>query len=471
MIRDFYSSALFFTSLYFISSLWHSIMYFQLGSGMARLSSLPQWFALFYAITFLWSLVMMRYYYHKRYRLSFWVLGTSLATLLFYFVPLSEILFTHEISKALIVATLAVLITGAFHGATLIFSRAGERPWLKAAGVCTLVLDIAILCSIAWGRLSATPVVDGTIATVERWSALMASIVPALFFMNFRGEHATAKSEDTSRQDNLIPVMDLGAFITIVCMVIIMPKVVAESLKVASGRDHVIEGAKRSAKAFEARTYVSHSGEKLPYRILKPLDYDSTKSYPIVVCLHGSSGRGTDNILQIQSCLPAQLLSKADNRSKYPAFLLVPQCPLRSVWGGIEDVHMVDALVCETILALEKEFPIDTTRRYIAGNSLGGYGTWHLISTRPEMFAAAIPISGAGDPEYAAKIANIPVWAFHGAKDLNVPVTGSRNIINAMKKAGGQPRYSEYAEEAHDISRQVMSTPGLLDWLFAQKRE
>jgi len=86
------------------------------------------------------------------------------------------------------------------------------------------------------------------------------------------------------------------------------------------------------------------------------------------------------------------------------------------------------------------------------------------------MFAAAIPISGGGNPALAQNIVDIPVWAFHGRKDRNVPVSGSRDIIQAIKNAGGDPRYTEYPDERHDIWEKVTNTPGLLDWLFAQKR-
>jgi pimeloyl-ACP methyl ester carboxylesterase len=76
-----------------------------------------------------------------------------------------------------------------------------------------------------------------------------------------------------------------------------------------------------------------------------------------------------------------------------------------------------------------------------------------------------------GDAKLAAKVIDIPIWAFHGAKDRNVPVTGSREMIAAIKSAGGEPRYTEYPDQAHNIWYQVTVTPGLLDWLFAQSKE
>jgi predicted peptidase len=104
------------------------------------------------------------------------------------------------------------------------------------------------------------------------------------------------------------------------------------------------------------------------------------------------------------------------------------------------------------------------------GESLGGYGSWHFVSSQPDMFAAAVPICGGGNPTYAAKIADVPIWAFHGAKDRVVPVEGSRKMIAAIENAGGIPRYTEFANEGHIISESFEKTEGLLDWVFGQER-
>ncbi|WP_163381538.1 dienelactone hydrolase family protein [Cyclobacterium sp. SYSU L10401] len=165
----------------------------------------------------------------------------------------------------------------------------------------------------------------------------------------------------------------------------------------------------------------------------------------------------------------AQLLAKSKNREKYPSFLFVPQCPPGSSWGVVPNLPVMDDLVFEAIKALETEFPIDETRRYVMGESLGGYGSWHFISTQPKMFAAAIPICGGGDPTLANRIVEVPIWAFHGAKDRIVPVEGSRKMISAIKEAGGNPRYTEFANEGHIISESFQKTEGLLDWVFAQQ--
>jgi predicted peptidase len=128
-------------------------------------------------------------------------------------------------------------------------------------------------------------------------------------------------------------------------------------------------------------------------------------------------------------------------------------------------------LVFETLGALEHKFEIDEKRRYVAGVSMGGYGSWHFIGTRPEMFAAAIPICGEGNPGLAKNMVKVPVWAFHGSQDRNVSVKGSRKVIEAIRQAGGKPRYTEFADAAHHIWPQIAATPGVLEWLFAQKQK
>jgi predicted peptidase len=101
---------------------------------------------------------------------------------------------------------------------------------------------------------------------------------------------------------------------------------------------------------------------------------------------------------------------------------------------------------------------------------MGGYGTWHFIGTRPDLFAAAIPVCGKGDPALVRKMINVHIWAFHGRHDRNVPVSGSRDMIEAFKRTGGNPKYTEFPNKAHNIWEEVISTPGLLDWLFAQQQ-
>lgn len=471
MPRNFYSFAIFFTGLYIAVTLFQSIILFQIGANVFQLDSLFSWIILVSLISLSWSLVMLKYYHFNQYTFTFWTAVISTVASLFHFIAIYQILTEREMSGYYFFTTLIVQGTSILNAITLIFSDAGRRSWLKAAGVFSLFFGIVSMIIFIWAITSVDARLNGTIQKAEQWMSLIGSFVPVLFIMNFLHERSTAKKGNTSSQESLTVTMGIVACVAVVSTLIIGPRLAFQRMEISRNPNNVSEDLRILARPFEARTYVNGHGDTLRYRLLPPLDYDSTKNYPLVVCLHGSSGCGTDNVKQVATSWPAQVLSSRENRLKYPSFLFVPQCPPESVWGGISNITAVDSLVFETILALEAELPIDVKKCYVSGNSLGGYGTWHFISTHPEMFAAAIPISGGGDPKLAQKIAAVPVWAFHGRKDKQVPVSGSQDIIAAMKKVGGNPRYTEFPDEGHHIWQNVTDTPGLLDWLFVQERD
>jgi predicted peptidase len=398
------------------------------------------------------------------------MLAASMIASLFQFYLFYNLIITREISAAYVIATFLFLATTILYALSLALSSASKRPWLKRAGILQLLLCGAMVLSFTWAMISVSARVNGIIEELEQWISLISSLIPALFILNFYSERMTGENVTTSNVRGLDEVLGSAVVVVLVSALIFIPKFAVEGLRPADHPDNVNEYLKGIAQPFEARTFISSEGDSLPYRLMKPLDYDSTKQYPLVVCLHGSSAVGRDNVKQVAATLPAQMLSTGENRTKYPAFLFVPQCPRGFGWGGMPEHRSVDALVFETIAALEREFPIDATRRYVSGYSMGGYGAWHFIFTRPEMFAAAVPICGGGDPELAKNVVDIPIWAFHGAKDMNVPVSNTRDIINAIKQAGGNPRYSEFPHAAHDIWAEVNQTTELPEWLFAQKR-
>jgi predicted peptidase len=229
---------------------------------------------------------------------------------------------------------------------------------------------------------------------------------------------------------------------------------------------------------FEAVVFNADGGATLPYRLLKPQPLDPQKKYPLVLFLHGAGERGNDNLAQLKHVV--NLFTTPQNREKYPCFVLAPQCPAGQKWvdvnWGAKTHETPDkpaepmALTLQVIEQLQKQHPIDARRMYVTGLSMGGYGTWDLIARRPEMFAAAAPMCGGGDETTAAKIAKLPIWNFHGAKDGAVPPARSRNMIEALKKAGGAPKYTEYPDAGHDCWTPATKEPDLLPWLFAQKR-
>ena len=230
------------------------------------------------------------------------------------------------------------------------------------------------------------------------------------------------------------------------------------------------------ADGFEAREYKNSEGNSLPYQLLKPKDYNPKNKYPMLIFLHGSGERGTDNERQLIHSRKLLISAATEHQS----FAIAPQCPkgIRWVevhWAAASHIMPVTAsepmrLLLELLASLEQEFSLDTHRRYVIGLSMGGFGVWDCLCRYPEMFAAGVPVCGGGDETKAHLIKNIPVWVFHGSMDTVVQPIRSRNMVAAIKTAGGSPLYTEYQGVAHNSWVPAFQEPGLLNWLFEQKR-
>ena len=218
----------------------------------------------------------------------------------------------------------------------------------------------------------------------------------------------------------------------------------------------------------------------LPYRVVKPLNYDANKTYPLVIAMHGAGGRGTDNTARAIDAF--KFLTTPEIRKAYPAFVVAPQCPNKAQWANTpwgKGTYSIDkvkvspqiSLLIETIEALKKEFSIDADRVYATGQSMGGYGCWDLIMRRPDLFAAAVPVCGAGDLNQAKNLLALPIWCFHGDKDTIVPFAASREMDKVMKELGNKNwKYTELAGVAHGSSKPAWNTKELIPWMFSQKR-
>ncbi len=225
---------------------------------------------------------------------------------------------------------------------------------------------------------------------------------------------------------------------------------------------------------FLAKTYQNASGAAMPYRLFIPADYDKRKKYPLVLWLHGGAGRGNDNLNQISggNRIGSHVWTLPENQSKHPCFVVAPQCPVNEMWATVASAGPTNQikLVLELLQDLQKQFSVDARRLYVAGQSLGGFGAWSVITEHPDMFAAAVPICGGGDESTAQKLTETPIWAFHGEKDEAVSVERSRKMIAAVRQAGGMPKYTEYKGADHVIWDRVFNEPELLSWVFAQNR-
>jgi len=230
----------------------------------------------------------------------------------------------------------------------------------------------------------------------------------------------------------------------------------------------------------DQRTFAdpADSAKVLKYCFLEPAKIEEGKKYPLLLCLHGAGERGDDNYAQVGHFSP---LFSGEAREKYPCFVILPQVPKGQIWatfgwsaqpGGIKDqpsatMGLTKQLVDETI----KKYPIDPQRIYVTGLSMGGYGTWEFISRWPEMVAAASPICGGGDVEQAAKIKSLPIWVFHGDKDGAVKPEESIKMVDALKAAGGEPKFTLYPGVGHGSWGAAFRDPELLKWMFGQQKK
>jgi len=239
-------------------------------------------------------------------------------------------------------------------------------------------------------------------------------------------------------------------------------------------------GVCRAQEHYEARVYANKAGQTLNYRLMIPEGYSESgaQQYPLVLFLHGAGERGDDNVKQLIH--GTKDFASEENRRKYPCFVVVPQCPNGKRWVEVDwsaDTHKQPqdesislVLTREVLASLQKQFRIDSQRLYVTGLSMGGYGTWDMVTRTPDVFAAAVPVCGGGDETVAARAVQVPIWAFHGDKDTAVKPERSRRMIAALEQAGGKPKYTEYPGVGHNSWSQTYANPEVLAWLFAQKR-
>ncbi|MCZ6654452.1 MAG: alpha/beta hydrolase-fold protein [Planctomycetota bacterium] len=242
------------------------------------------------------------------------------------------------------------------------------------------------------------------------------------------------------------------------------------------------DGPDALARRFDARVFEAKDGESLPYRLLRPKHYDPSKKYPLVLFLHGGNLRGSDNWKPVR--LFGRHFENDWVEDKYPAFVLVPQCPKGDRWAydgwtmeTKNDPHVLadqqtdtTTRLFELLDTIVSELPVDPDRVYITGISMGGFGTWDMIMIEPHLFAAAAPLGSSGDPTKAKLIAHMPIWMVHGANDRYVPVVQAREMHEALRKAKGSVVYKEFPDRGHNVWEATYDDHEFFRWLFAQRR-
>tara|TARA_Y100001968_G_scaffold314759_1_gene340526 strand:- start:97 stop:891 length:795 start_codon:yes stop_codon:yes gene_type:complete len=240
--------------------------------------------------------------------------------------------------------------------------------------------------------------------------------------------------------------------------------------------------AQAELSIYQAVSWKSPSGGKFNYSWSAPQKMKKGDKYPLLFFLHGAGGRGNDNKRQLHDAGGMQAFAKQGVSSKRQSYVFAGQVPKADRWVDvhwallshkmpkISDSMRMAFEALDAFVADEKN-QVDANRIYVMGLSMGGYGTWDAIQRRPDLFAAAVPICGGGDKSLGKKIAKLPIWAWHGDKDKVIKASRSRDMIEAIKEAGGSPKYSEIKNRGHNSWVDVWNSDELWDWLYSQKRK
>jgi predicted peptidase len=228
---------------------------------------------------------------------------------------------------------------------------------------------------------------------------------------------------------------------------------------------------------------VSVDGTSYAYQVYVPREYTPSRSWPVILALHGAGERGSDGLLQTEVGLGGAIRRHVD---RYPAIVVLPQRVVGGTWQGPGATIAMAAL--DRSMA---EFKTDPSRVYLTGLSMGGNGAWFLAFHNPDRFAALVVVCGfvsarsgssgsayaaiaaeGGDPfaDVARRVARIPIWIFQGDADKSVPVEESRQMAAALKAVGADVRYTELPGVGHNAWDPAYRMPELARWLFEQRR-
>ena len=196
----------------------------------------------------------------------------------------------------------------------------------------------------------------------------------------------------------------------------------------------------------------------LRYLIRYPDGFDANASYPAIFFLHGAGSRGNN----MDNLIVNPFFQDIQKHRDFPFVIIAPLCT-ENTWFDL----------WERLMALVKQSAslpyVDENRIYLMGASMGGYGTWQLAMSLPEQFAAIVPICGGGLFWNAARLVNIPVWAFHGAKDTVIPVEESQKMVDAVNASGGNAKLTIYPENDHNAWSDTYSNPEVFAWLLSHR--
>lgn len=202
-------------------------------------------------------------------------------------------------------------------------------------------------------------------------------------------------------------------------------------------------------------------GVSRTYVVYVPRDYTHTAPWPLIVFLHGMGERGDDGLLQTEVGIGRAIRRHAD---RFPCLVLMPQCSANGWWNGSQgDIDV-------SLAAVQAEYNIDCRRISLTGFSMGGCHTWLYGAQQTDVYSALMPICGEGNILDGPMLARVPIWAFHGSDDAAKPVGKSREMVEAVRAAGGHVEYTEYTGVGHECWDLAYSDAWTIQWLLEQRK-
>ena len=191
-----------------------------------------------------------------------------------------------------------------------------------------------------------------------------------------------------------------------------------------------------------------------------PKDYNKDKKYPVIIFLHGAGTRDTD----INALSQGAFFKNAQEFSDNSVILIAPFCSGQNTWFDLLET------LKRCVINIYNQPHTDKTRFYLTGNSMGGYGTWQLAMSMPELFSAIVPICGGGMYWNAERLKNVPIWAFHGEKDPIVLVRESEVLVNAVNRFGGKAKLTIYPDLEHDCWTATYNNKEVFSWMLSNSK-
>ena len=190
-------------------------------------------------------------------------------------------------------------------------------------------------------------------------------------------------------------------------------------------------------------------GTYQPYLVRIPADFDPRRQYPLLVYLHGSAS--TERDLAGIKTIPEGFIA------------LGPKGRGPSNWYSWDDAQTD---IAEAIQSVKENFPIDDRNVFLAGFSMGGYGVYRTFYEAPGTYKALAVFSGTprirfsipegvdaidfNQERYCKRFRGVPIFVFHGKRDLNVPYDETEAFVARLKRAGAKVEFHTEEDKGHE---------------------